>query len=329
LDWQTSKIAFIAQPEYFRFAYGDWLNSPFETREFPFKYDMGENDFDDLMRFDADVNFFFRGEFFPRAILERLRGLKIALSSEPFPRKLDGRWEYTLDSIRRYLAFRSARARKFDYVFHYDKCSLPLFEKDGLSVSGEFVLPVSLKTYRHEHKEKRWDLFFIGRSTVHRERLFLRLKHKFNFLHIAHGIWGEGLVDLVNSSRICLNVHAEKEISWEPRVQMMLACGAFVLSEKLSPNEYLRTGTDYIEFSNGKDLAEKVDFYLAHDEARAAIVRNARCRIHQFFDSEKRFSDLMESIGRGRYKNFGASPNGAFLIEMLEKASILSKIFRK
>jgi hypothetical protein len=323
------KIAFIAQPEYFRFAYEDWLKSAFETREFPFKYDMGEHDFDELVHFDADFNFFFRGEFFPGPVLERLRGVKIALSSEPFPRVLNGKWEYTSDSVRRYLAFRQIRARKFDYVFHYDKWSLPLFEKDGLPASGEFVLPVSLKTYRHDNRGKPWDLFFIGRSTVRRERLFLLLKHKFNFLHIAHGVWGEELVDFINRSRICLNVHAEKEISWEPRVQMMLACGAFVLSEKLSPNEYLRPGLEYIEFSDGKDLAEKVGFYLAHEEAKEAIVRNAQHRLNEFFDSRKRFSELMESIRRGRCRNFSASTNGSFLFEMLEKASIVSKKFKK
>ena len=90
-------------------------------------------------------------------------------------------------------------------------------------------------------------MFFIGRSTAHRERFFGALKHYKQFLHICHGVWGPALVDHMCAAKVCLNVHAENEVSWEPRMQMMLACGVFVVSERITPNPYLRPGVDYVQ----------------------------------------------------------------------------------
>ena len=320
------KIAFISQPEYFRFIYEDCLNDIFETREFPFKFDMGKNDFDGLVNFAADYNFFFRGEFFPEAALRRIKGVKIALSSEPFPRKIDGKWEYTRDSIKRYLAFRRIRNKSFDYVFHYDISSMPLFVKDGLLISGDFVFPVALDIYKPVQEKKKWDLFFIGRSSEYREKFFMPLKHQFGFLHIAHGIWGPELVDYINKSKICLNIHAAKEVSWEPRMQMMLACGAFVISEKISPNSYLRPGIDYIEFSDAKDLHDKVKFYLTHEKNREEIIENAKCRVQEMFDSRKKFIELIDGIKDGRYRLFSTDGSGDSLLNII---ALIMHCFRR
>lgn len=299
------KIAFISQPEYFRFIYEHDLDDIFEVREFPFHFNMSPNEFNDLIKFDADYNIFFRGEFFPDEVLNKLKGLKIALSSEPFPRKINGKWEQTHDSVKRYEQFKIIKNKKFDYVFHYDASSLPLFEMDGLKISGEFVFPVARKTYKaSKNKGEKWDFFFVGRSTNHREDLFGHLKHHYNFLHIAHGIWGPDLVEYMNQSKICLNVHAENEISWEPRMQMMLAAGAFVMSEKITPNKYLRPGIDYVEFSDKVDFIKKVEFYLKNEDKRMEIVENAQMRIAEYFNSAKNFPNFFNKIEAGEYPKF-------------------------
>jgi hypothetical protein len=320
------KIAFISQPEYFRFIYENCLDELFETREFPYHYDMAEDDFHDLLLFNAGYNIFFRGEFFPKSVLTRLKGKKIALSSEPYPRRIGKKWEWSLDSLRRYFAFRRMRERAFDFVFHYDPCSQALFDRDGLFLSGSLAFPVALDIYRPCDTEKKWDLFFIGRSTSHREELFLQLKHRFQFLHIAHGIWGPELVEYINRSRICLNVHAENEISWEPRVQMLLACGAFVVSEKITPNAYLRPGIDYVEFDDKQDLYFKVESFLKDDMSRSRIAENARTRMEELFDSKKVFPALIQAIEAGEYREFSAAARGSRLLGGVET---LARFFKK
>ncbi len=322
------KIAFIAQPEYFRFIYENDLDDIFEVREFSFNFNMSEGDFDELIEFNADYNIFFRGEFFPNTVLHKIRGIKVALSSEPFPRVINEKWEFTFDSISRYIVFRKIRNKLFDYVFHYDKTSMPLFEKDGLFLSGEFIFPVARKTYSPMNNicEKKWDIFFIGRSTVHREKFFGPLKHHFNFLHVAHGIHGVDLSEYLNKSVICINAHAENEISWEPRMQMMLSSGAFVLSEKITPNDYLKPGIDFVEYSTPRDLYEKVSFYLRNKKYRDEIVNNAQKTMERHFDSQVVFKEFFEKIENGEFKKFN-SKKGKKILNLLQQAIDVKKFF--
>jgi hypothetical protein len=297
----------VVQPEYFRFIYEHDLDGLVEVQEFPLNFSMSPEAFRPLIEYKADFNLFCRGEFVPNEVLQALSGTRIALSSEPFPRMLDGRIEYTEDSISRYQAFDRIRDKSFDYVFHYDKASLPIMERDGLSLSGEFPFPVATGTYTRKEMEKRWDLFFIGRSTPHREAMLTALKHHFNFLHICHGIWGPGLAEYISASKICLNVHAEPEVSWEPRVQMLLAAGAFVISERLTPNRYLRPGVDYVEVAEPAKLFSLVRHYLDHPEERERISQSGFERVREVLDSRKAFTTLFDGIRRQEFPRYSST----------------------
>ena len=298
------KIAFVSQPEYFRFTYEEDLDDYAEVFEFPFHFGMPSDAFEPLIAFDADYIFFFRGEFVPEEVLGRLKGCKIALSSEPFPRKINGRLEWTLDSVIRYETFRSIRHKHFDYAFHYDAASLDILAGDGLHLSGAFPFPVATGSYYEEVSEKRWDIFFIGRSSAHREKFFMPLKHWYHFLHICHGIWGPELNHYMNQSKICLNVHAENEISWEPRMQMMLACGAFVISEPISTNDILRPGVDYVEVRSPGKMFECVKYYLENEAERNAIAASGRQRVLEMLNASTCFSNMISRIESGEVKPF-------------------------
>ncbi len=316
------KIAIFSQPEYFRFMYEKELDSFAETFEFKLVVGIEESDLAVFIDYQADYNIIFRGEYFPDGALNKLSGIKIALSSEPFPRFVDGRREYTLDSIKRYLTFRAIRNKTFDYVFHYDASSLPLIKLDGMHLSGQFAFPVATSVYKPIDQAKQWDLFFIGRSTKHRENHFSFLKHHYNFLHICHGIWGEELVDYISKAKICLNIHAENEISWEPRMQMMLACGSFVISEKITPNTYLRPGIDFIEVFSVNELHQKVAYYLAHETERIKIAESGRQRVLQVLNSKNNFQELIENIDTKKYPKF-ISSRGNFILNFFESSITL------
>jgi hypothetical protein len=312
------KIAVFAQPEYFRFMYEHELETFADVFEFKLQIGLRTTDFKPMIEFKADYNFFFRGEYLPDGMLEQMTGVKVALSSEPFPRLVNGRYEYTIDSIQRYLLFRSIRWKPFDYVFHYDAASLPFLKWDQLFVSGQFAFPVATSVYCLRERPKTWDIFFIGRSTAHREAHFGFLKHHYNFLHICHGIWGDPLVDYLCAAKICLNVHAEKEVSWEPRMQMMLACGAFVISEKITPNSYLRPGIDYVEIGSPYELCQAVDYYLQHDADRMQIARSGYKRVREVLDSKINFQQLIADLDDKKYSKFTVG-RGVSLLNFLAK----------
>lgn len=307
------KVAICSQPEYFRFMYENELSDLADTLEFKLQIGLPSEAYKPLIEFQADYNIFFRGEYVPDPVLSALRGHRIALSSEPFPRIVNGRREFTKDSLMRYLFFRSIRSKSFDYLFHYDAASLPFLAWDGLHVSGAFPFPVATSVFRPLEREKRWELFFIGRSTAHRERYFGLLKHFHNFLHICHGVWGPPLVEYLCSAKICLNVHVEDEISWEPRMQMMLACGAFVISEKITPNDILCPGTHYVEVNGPHELYTAVKHYLKDDAERERIAANGRQRVLECLESQKSFRSLMDGIADDSTHRFEASRGSALL----------------
>lgn len=320
LDGRRLKIAVFSQPEYFRFMYESELESFADVCEFKLQIGLPASDFKTLIEYQADYNFFFRGEYLPNGVLEQLTGVRVALSSEPFPRLVNDSYEYTIDSIFRYLTFRSIRWKPFDYVFHYDAASLPFLKWDQLFISGQFAFPVATSVYYPRERSKTWDLFFIGRSSKHREAYFGALKHYYNFLHICHGIWGEPLTDYLCAAKICLNVHAENEVSWEPRMQMMLACGAFVISERITPNSYLRPGIDYVEINSPQELHQAVEYYLQHDDERIRIAKSGYERVLEFFDSKRCFQQLIADLDGAKYSQFTVG-SGVGLLDYLKKAS--------
>lgn len=308
------RIAILSQPEYFRFIYEKDLEQIAEVKEFKLASLMRGECIDELLAYDAEYNFFFRGEFVSRHILDSLSGQKVALSSEPFPRKIGKNLVYSKDSLRRYIEFRrQVRRLPFDYVFHYDDASLDFMRRDGLHLSGSFAFPVATETYKEQSISKKWELFFIGRSTRHRESYFGTLKHNYNFLHICHGLYGPDLISYINKSKICLNVHAENETSWEPRMQMLLATGAFVISEHITPNKYLRPGIDYVEAASPMEMKEKVEYYLEHQDARQAIASTGQKRVRELLDSRDCFYEIIENIECGQMPGYKTTKPSSLL----------------
>jgi spore maturation protein CgeB len=118
-------------------------------------------------------------------------------------------------------------------------------------------------------------------------------------------------------SKICLNAHAEPEISWEPRMQMMLSCGVFVMSEKITPNKFIRPNIDYIEYNGTKDLLEKAEYFLKHESERERIAKSGRERILEILDSRKAFPDLINKIENGEILRFQNRPNGNLFFNLI------------
>jgi hypothetical protein len=319
------KIAFVSQPEYFRFIYENELDTFAEVSEFKYELGKKKSDYQDLIDFEADYNFIFRAETIPSELIAELKGIRVALSSEIFPKFIGNKPVITIDSLTRYLAFRAIRKKSFDYVYHYDESSIPFMKWDGLHVSGPFPFPVATSVYTPEQRKKHWDIFFIGRSTRYREMFLGPLKHKYNFLHICHGFWGKPLVEHITRSSISLNIHAEDEISWEPRMQMMMACGAFMISQKISPNKFLRSGVDYIEISNPRQLFEAVAYYLNHPSERDKIAKSGQERVRSMLDSNAVFRKLIEEI-EGRKHHQYRYDQGSYLLDLLAQ---LVAIYRK
>jgi hypothetical protein len=97
-------------------------------------------------------------------------------------------------------------------------------------------------------------MLFVGRSTIHRERFLMDVKHRFDCLHVAFGVQAEELERLLERHHITFNIHNEPYPSFENRVLLHLAAGHLVISEPLSPTHGLEPGFDYLEIVHPEDL---------------------------------------------------------------------------
>src|SRR5262245_48650989 len=232
------RLAFVGQREYFRCHYEHDLDGLYDVREFQLLWNPPEGYYEPLLDFNADVNFVFRGELLPVPVVEKLSGTRISFSTEPFPKIISGALAYTLDSLERFKMFVETFDRPYDFIFHYDAASTSFLESQDIRLSNFGPLPIATETYRPLGVPKSRDVLFLGRSTPHLEKFLGLLKRDLDVFHVAHGLPSNlaernierEFLPVVCSFKLVLNIHAEPELSWEPRIQQMLACGALVVS---------------------------------------------------------------------------------------------------
>jgi hypothetical protein len=133
----------------------------------------------------------------------------------------------------------------------------PVFKSMPIPVADEFYQDVEPLTHAAR-------ALFLGRSTAHRELWLTEAKHRFDILHIAHGVNGTELLEMLSKPCVGLNVHNEAYPTFEVRVPLFLAGGHLVISEKLSPRHGLEPGSDHIEALTPSELCAALN-YLEKD----------------------------------------------------------------
>jgi spore maturation protein CgeB len=177
-------------------------------------------------------------------------------------------------------------------------------QKHGFKIDGDFQLPVNLNVYKPLQAEKEWDIGFIGRSTDKRERNFDMftprreaylgvLKRDFEFLHVSHGLTGKNLVEFLNKIKVHLNLHIDTYRQLQHRMQNILACNQFVISDPLTHNEDLQEYKHFVPFFNASDLFEKTQYYLDNESERLAIAEQGFEFVKKRFDAEICWKNLL------------------------------------
>ena len=302
------RIAFVGQEEYFKCHYETDLEDLFEVQSFQAMWHVDPEYYSGLISFKPDITFFFRGELIPPSVIDHLKGVKVGISTEPMPKLVGPDLKYTKDSLDRFKFFLTIFERNFDYIFHYDESSKTFFESQGVSLSGFLPLPIATGTYKPlTGSAPVRDILFLGRSSEHRERFLGALKRDFDVLHLAHG-WPHqervrsvrrDLLPLVGNFHIVLNIHAADELSWEPRVQQMLACGALVVSEPISPNEYLKPGIHFVEANTPQGLYDTCKDILSNPQAYEGIRTAGLAEVRSRLSTKMIFGHLIETIRSG------------------------------
>jgi hypothetical protein len=211
----------------------------------------------DLRAARPDVVCVFRPELIPAGALHGFDALTLGFLTEPLPRDSAGAPHEDLH--RRLWEREQVDATNFDRVVAFDPLIAPA-ASGALEVWRSVPLPVGDRYFRDaEPLRGNPRLLFVGRSTPHRERVLMDVKHHHDLLHLAFGIGAHELQQALDEHDVGINVHNDVYPSFENRVCLHLAAGHLVLSEWLSPAHGLEAGFDYIEINGPGSLWHSVE----------------------------------------------------------------------
>jgi hypothetical protein len=270
-----ARIAFVGQETYFRASALTSETPQVLPRFIDFRAGSDPQEMlEEVESFVPDVVIVFRPEVVPEGLFAGLRVPALGFLTEPLPRgrgKPHPDLEVRLDETKLIDRSNFDRIVSFDPLFVENADPLaPVWRSVPLPVDDRFFMRV-----RPSSVPPR--VMFIGRSTEHREYLLVDVKHRFDVVHMAHGVFGDRLLDLLGEIDVGINLHNEPYPSFENRVCLHLAAGNLVLSESLSPTHGLEPGIDYVEIRDRDDLFRAVaHIHLYPDLYRRVRIRGRR-----------------------------------------------------
>src|SRR4051794_327834 len=248
------RMAFVGQSTYFRATSLDEQSDRVRTTYVEFREGRNADDLMAALRdHDPHVVIVFRPELIPAGLFHGQRFAAVGFLTEPLPRIAGARHP---DLDRRLEELRAIDQSNFDRVVAFD----PLFVETAeeiMPVWRSLPLPVADRYYREVGPITGPPrVCFVGRSTEHRERFLLPIKHEFDILHLAFGVDADRLEDVLDEHDVTINLHNEPYESFENRVCIHLAAGHLVISEKLNPRHGLEPGIDYLEIYTPEQLLD-------------------------------------------------------------------------
>ena len=102
-------------------------------------------------------------------------------------------------------------------------------------------------------------------------------------------------VRVLQTSKITLNFSMSGQL--KGRVFEALHCGALLMEiDGTEITRYFRPGIEYVVYRDPADLADKIRYYLAHEEERAQIAAQGHDRAVQCYGSLQWWHQIWERI---------------------------------
>jgi hypothetical protein len=181
-----------------------------------------------------------------------------------------------------------SKARDFDLVFCAQRPGAAEMRKAGIAarwcplafdpgIHRKHPLPKVLDVcFVGNAGRFRWGNFFYEGKEVFRERtrLLALLKKRFNLF--TGKFFFEDMAVVFSLSKIVFNRSIKDDVNM--RVFETLGCGSLLMTNQIGPGQDLlfKDGEHIVEYRSKKELIEKVDYYLHHEEEREKIAARGR-----------------------------------------------------
>ena len=273
-------VLFVGQSHYYR------CHAPKDAAFLDIRPDQfDQKRYEVLLQHKPKVWVFFRGEYVPDAIVRKLDGLKIWISTEPL-----GRPDV--------MPLMQSASTAFDAHYHYDGAEVDKLRECGIKTDGAFIVPVDLETY-HPYPalqaEAEWDLFFSGRETPKRNDYLGIACRDHDVLWVRNGLVGAEWVYMLNRCKLAANIGLADEIPGaHPRLPLTMACGVCLISTPVSlampfkPNEHC-------VFVNSLEEFRQAFLRLKDDpKERERLGRNGYWWVRDNLDAAKEWPKLIK-----------------------------------
>jgi spore maturation protein CgeB len=125
------------------------------------------------------------------------------------------------------------------------------------------------------------------------------LHHQVRDFWAGQEVSGDEKCRAMRACKIALNTNHYAGIGdVNKRTFELAGIGAFQLTdERAALRDYFLPGQEVATFSGPRELREKVAYYLAHPEERAAIAARGQARAHRDHTFERRLTTLLSTVG--------------------------------
>jgi hypothetical protein len=115
-------------------------------------------------------------------------------------------------------------------ILHYDESRIGFLTSLGIPVIPS-LLGVNMKYFKKTHRDI--DVLFFGRASNRRLDFLRHFKEKkFSFVWIENGLKWSELSQFLSRSKVILNLSADGNDNFEPRILLGIAAGCTVITEK-------------------------------------------------------------------------------------------------
>lgn len=144
------------------------------------------------------------------------------------------------------------------------------------------------------------DVAFVGHAYFPRRRELLdALARGFNFRHYGQRscVYGPTHAQICNSAKIMVADNFTNDVPgyWSDRVYLEVGSGGFVLHPRVAGIEkHFEDGRHLVLYESIGDLIDKVDYYLDHEDERAAIASAGWKHVHKYHSQEARVKEFLD-----------------------------------
>ncbi len=144
---------------------------------------------------------------------------------------------------------------------------------------------------------KSTEVFFWGALPGRRARIIDKLRENGIGVEATNDCYGADKLLKINSAKIALNIHYEEVRNFEAmRILDTMACGTFVISEKIESDE-LRDG-EHLVLVDQDNIVSKIKYYLKHDEEREYIASRGHKYVLEHFSGKIITKKLIQRLNK-------------------------------